>query len=292
MLRKVFYFVVVLGIFAGCRESDGEETGMAYNNQLRLDSVTYGNEVLMAMDYDKQGRVTLLTEANGYHNVVGYDSTYFSYPDAATIVVDRSWLYETTWYHFCRKKSHSTFRLKNGLVSQTVTAYYPYISMADSIVYEYTGKQLKNRAFYRKYLEGDFNLEETCEYRWTGDNLTAIYAVSPDAYYNYTVSYDYSDTLCRAIPPYASVEFISRDPYHKVDGGSTFLVELANMGYYGDIPANQIRQVTIDYVSGSQYLMSFEYAHPAPEHCDVLKYTLTTNNSSQWMSGLVLHWNK
>ena len=107
----------------GCDKSESEgRTDVPDTEKAFLDSVTYGQEALIFYQYDAQGRITLLTEGNGYHNSLGYDSVHFSYPDLNTIIAKRSWISKENngLYAYMRRNAQSVFYLKNDLIVQAV----------------------------------------------------------------------------------------------------------------------------------------------------------------------------
>ena len=288
----------------GCDKSESEgRTDVNDAEKAFLDCVTYGQEALISYQYDAQGRITLLTEGNGYHNSLGYDSVHFSYPDLNTIIAKRSWISKDNngLYAYMRRNAQSVFYLKNDLIVQAVIGWDSRYPIKDSIVFEYDGQQLSKCMRYEKSSSGDGGLVETSNFTWSaGKNLERIDVASINESNSYVVSYTYDDTFAKAIIPYAALDFVAATL--STEHASAYLTALANMGCFGQTPRNEIRSITVHYYNQTyqdfftnenleyKFNISFDYQHDVFDHCDALSYKKTGVGSGEYMNNLVLHW--
>ena len=304
---KKYSLLLILSIIImliGCDKSESEgRTDVPDTEKAFLDSVTFGQEALISYQYDAQGRITLLTEGNGYQNSLGYDSVHFSYPDLNTIIAKRSWISKNEIYNLrLRLNAQSVFYLKNDLIVQAVIGQDPRSLLRDSIVFEYDGKQLSKCMRYEKSTLGDEALVETSHFTWSASkNLERIDVLSINESNNYVVIYTYDDALAKAIIPYATLDFV--DATLSTGHASEYLTALANMGCFGQTPKNEIRSITVHYYNRTyqdfyskenidyKFNISFDYQHDVFDHCDALSYKKTGVGGEEYMNNLVLHWN-
>ena len=304
---KKYGLLLILGIIMliGCDKSESEgRTDVPDTEKVFLDSVTFGQETLISYQYDAQGRITLLTEGNGYQNSLGYDSVHFSYPDLNTTIAKRSWISkeQNGIYAYMRRNAQSVFYLKNDLIVQAVIGQDSRSLLRDSIVFEYDGKQLSRCMRYKKSTLGDEALVETSNFTWSASkNLERIDVLSINESDNYVVSYTYDDALAKAIIPYATLDFV--DATLSTEHASTYLTALANMECFGQTPKNEIRSITVHYYNRTyqdfyskenidyKFNISFDYQHDVFDHCDALSYKKTGVGGEEYMNNLVFHWN-
>ena len=306
-IMKKYGLLLILGIIMliGCDKSESEgRTDVPDTEKAFLDSVTFGQEALISYQYDAQGRITLLTEGNGYQNSLGYDSVHFSYPDLNTIIAKRSWISkeQNGIYAYMRRNAQSVFYLRNDLILQAVIGQDSRSLLRDSIVFEYDGKQLSKCMRYEKSTLGDEALVETSHFTWSASkNLERIDVLSINESNNYVVSYTYDDALAKAIIPYATLDFV--DATLSTEHASTYLTALANMECFGQTPKNEIRSITVHYYNRTyqdfyskenidyKFNISFDYQHDVFDHCDALSYKKTGVGGEEYMNNLVFHWN-
>ena len=294
----------VIIMLIGCDKSESEgRTDAPDTEKVFLDSVTLSQETLISYQYDSQGSITLLTEGNGYQNVLGYDSVHFSYPDLHTIIAKRSWISKNETYNLRpRLNAQSVFYLKSDLIVQAVIGQESRSLLRDSIVFEYDGKQLSKCMRYEKSTLGDEALVETSHFTWSASkNLERIDVLSINEGNNYVVNYTYNETLSKAVIPYAALDFL--DATLSTGHASVYLTALANMGCFGQTPRNEIRSITIHYYNRMyqdlfskenmdyKFNISFDYQHNVFDHCDALSYKKTGVGGEEYMNNLVLHWN-
>lgn len=225
-----------------------------------IDSIGFkpGTHAEFKYYYDQNGRVAKYRIGTPWSNSsVGSDTVCFDYRSdriMMDMVAARRLNNSPVYKVHCR----GTFYVKGGKVVCFVT-FDPDTNYKDSVLCQYDGGRLAKSVTYTRYGDIDsdiypYSLKYTKQFHWENGNLTGMKMTNHEStVWETTITYG-SHPLTALLP-----DLVINDIN---DRGNTYLVVLANMGYFGPLPANEITSIqTVRTYSYFQQIKNIQIAY-------------------------------